>query len=148
VTLGQEAHDDLRRLQDLLCREVPKGDPARIVEMALAMLRRETEKRKSAATDRPRASTGTARGSRDVAAAVVREVWRSDGGRCAFIGRSGRRCAATRFLEVHHLDPHALGSGKSADELALRCSRHNRYESELYFGPYPRPRDRVLTPSP
>jgi hypothetical protein len=136
VTLGQEAHDDLRRLQDLLCREVPKGDPARIVEMALALLRRETEKAKRAATDTPRASTGSARGSRDVAAAVVREVWRRDGGRCAFIGRSGRRCAATRFLETHHLDPHALGGGKSADELALRCSRHNRYESELYFGPY------------
>jgi hypothetical protein len=29
-----------------------------------------------------------------------------------------------------------LGGGKTADELALRCSRHNRYESELYFGAY------------
>jgi hypothetical protein len=136
VTLGQDGHDDLRRLQDLLCREVPNGDPARIVEMALALLRKEAEKRKCAATDRPRASTGTAAGSRDIAAEVRRRVWERDGGRCAFVGTNGRRCAARRFLEIHHLDPHALGGGKTADELALRCSRHNRYESELYFGAY------------
>jgi hypothetical protein len=136
VTLGQEAHDDLRQLQDLLCREIPKGDPARIVEMALALLRKETEKKKRAATDRPRTSVGTAPRSRDIAADVARKVWARDGERCAFVGRKGRRCAATRFLEIHHLDPHALGGGKSPDELALRCSRHNRHESELYFGPY------------
>jgi hypothetical protein len=136
VTLGQEAHDDLRRLQDLLCREVPKGDAARIVEMALALLRKETEKKKWAATEKPRQSAGTAPRSRDVAAEVRRQVWARDGGRCAFLGRNGRRCPSTRFLEIHHLDPHALGGGKAPDELALRCSRHNRHESELYFGPY------------
>jgi hypothetical protein len=136
VTLGQEAHDDLRRLQDLLCREVPKGDAARIVEMALALLRREAEKNKRAATDRPRVSKGTARRSRDISADCARRVWERDSGRCAFVGRNGRRCTSTRFLEIHHLDPYALGGGKTPDELALRCSRHNRHESELYFGPY------------
>jgi hypothetical protein len=136
VTVGQETHDDLRRLQDFLCREVPDGDLARIVEMAVALLRKETETKKRAATDAPRRSTGTAPGSRDVAADVQRKVWDRDQGRCAFVGKSGRRCAARRFLEIHHLDPHALGGGKTPDELSLRCSRHNRYESELYFGPY------------
>jgi hypothetical protein len=136
VTVGQEAHDDLRQLQELLCREVPDGDPARIVEMALALLRKEAEKKKRAATDRARASAGTASGSRDVAADVKRRVWERDAGRCAFVAKGGRRCAARRFLDIHHLDPYALGGGKTADELALRCSRHNRYESELYFGPY------------
>src|SRR5688500_2523978 len=103
--------------------------------MALALLRREAERSKRAATDKPRKSTGTATRSRVIAAEVVREVWRRDEARCAFIGNGGRRCAARRFLEIHHLDPHALGGGKSTEELALRCSRHNRYESELYFGP-------------
>jgi hypothetical protein len=87
VTLGQEAHHDLRRLQDLLCREVPSGDPARIVELALALLRREVEKKKCAATDRPRASKGTAPGSRDIDAAVERAVRERDEDRCAFIGK-------------------------------------------------------------
>jgi hypothetical protein len=136
VTLGQEAHDDLRRLQDLLCREVPNGDPARIVERALALLRKDVERKKCAATHRPRKSPGTAPHSRTIAAAVERAVRERDGHRCAFVGRRERRCEATRFLEIHHLDPHALGGGKTVEELSLRCRRHNVYESELYFGPY------------
>ena len=135
VTLGQEAHDDLRRLQDLLCLEIPDADPARIVERALALLRRDVEKKKCAATDRPRASAGTKPGSRDIDAAVERAVRQRDENRCAFIGKSGRRCGAKRFVELHHVDPWALGGGKSADELSLRCRRHNQYESELIFGP-------------
>jgi hypothetical protein len=134
VTLGQQAHDDLRRLQDLLCLEIPNGDPARIVERALALLRREAERKKCAATDRPRQSCGTAPGTRNIDAAVERAVRARDGNRCAFVGRSGRRCESTRFIQIHHVDVHALGGGKSVDELALRCRRHNHYESEMIFG--------------
>jgi hypothetical protein len=136
VTLGQEAHDDLRRLQELLCLKVPSGDPARIVERALALLRRDVEKKKCAATDRPRTSKGTAPGSRDIDAAVERAVRKRDENRCAFIGKSGRRCAEKKFVQLHHVDPWALGGGKGVDELSLRCRRHNKYESELIFGTY------------
>jgi len=136
VTLGQEAHDDLRRLQDLLCLEIPDGDPARIVERALSLLRQDVEKKKRAATERPRPSRGTAAGSRDIAANVERAVWRRDGNRCAFLGRSGRRCAETRFLQLHHIDAYALGGEKTVEQLSVRCRRHNVYESELIFGPH------------
>jgi hypothetical protein len=145
VTLGQAAHDDLRRLQDLLCAEVPDGDPARILEMALSTLRREVEKKKCAATDHPRPSRGTAPGSRDVDAAVERAVRQRDDNRCAFVGRSGRRCGATRFLHLHHIDPWSLGGGKAVDELSQRCRRHNAYESELIFGPFDPNKERALT---
>ena len=148
VTLGQEAHDDLRRLQELLCLELPNGDPAQIVERALRLLRRDVEKKKCAATDRPRASAGTAPGSRDVDAAVERTVRERDGNRCAFIGKSGRRCAERKFLHLHHIDPHALGGGKTVDDLSLRCASHNRYESELVFGPFRPTNDRPPAPAP
>jgi hypothetical protein len=149
VTLGQEAHDDLRRLQDLLCLEVPNGDPAEIVQRALALLRQNVEKRKCAATDRPRKSRGAAPHSRHVEAAVERAVRARDGNRCAFVGKSGRRCESTRFVQLHHVDPYSLGGGKSVDELSLRCRRHNAYESELYFGPYkPAGAARKVAPNP
>jgi hypothetical protein len=35
LTVGRNTHDTLRRLQDLLRREIPNGDPALIVERAL-----------------------------------------------------------------------------------------------------------------
>ena len=51
-TVGQETHDTLRRLQDLLRREIPDGDPAAIVGRALALLLEKVEKRRLAAASK------------------------------------------------------------------------------------------------
>ncbi|HSL20539.1 MAG TPA: HNH endonuclease [Vicinamibacterales bacterium] len=73
------------------------------------------------------------RGSRRIPAAVRREVWARDGGRCAFVGRQGR-CTETGFLEFHHVAPYARGGEARPDNIALRCRAHNAYEAELDFG--------------
>src|SRR5438034_467299 len=83
-TIGQEAHERLRRLQALLRREIP------------------------------------------------------DGGQCAYVAPSGRRCTETTFLEFHHLQAYAHQGPATTDNIALRCRRHNQYEAELSFGPGPR----------
>jgi hypothetical protein len=133
ITMAQETHDTLRRLQDLLAREVQGGDPAVIVARALAHFLREVETKKIAATDRPRPPRATKAGSRHVPAAVRRAVWTRDGAQCAFNGRSGR-CAERRFLEWHHLRPHGHQGPATVDNISLRCRAHNVYESELVFG--------------
>ena len=53
-TVSKETHDKLRRVQDLLCREIPNGDPAAIFERALDLLLHDVEKKKLAATTKPR----------------------------------------------------------------------------------------------
>ena len=53
-TVSKETHDKLRRVQDLLCREVLDGDPAEIFDRALDALLHEVEKKKRAATAAPR----------------------------------------------------------------------------------------------
>jgi hypothetical protein len=65
---------------------------------------------------------------------VKRAVWVRDLGRCAYIGPTGHRCNERRFVEFHHVDPHALGGEASVDKIELRCRRHNDYEGRLYFG--------------
>jgi hypothetical protein len=45
-TMGQDAHDDLRCVQDLLRREIPSGDAGLIFERALALLRQTVERKK------------------------------------------------------------------------------------------------------
>jgi hypothetical protein len=45
-TIGQESDEKLRRLQALLRREVPDGDPAAIFDRALTLLLETVEKRK------------------------------------------------------------------------------------------------------
>ncbi|HEX2340645.1 MAG TPA: HNH endonuclease [Vicinamibacterales bacterium] len=67
-------------------------------------------------------------------AAVKREVWTRDSGRCAFIGARGR-CHETGFLELHHVVPYARGGPAVADNIELRCAAHNAHEAELCFGP-------------
>jgi len=45
-TIGEEAHDDLQRLQALLRREIPNGDAGAIFAQALRLLREKVEKHK------------------------------------------------------------------------------------------------------
>ena len=143
-TIGKESHDMLRRLQDLLRREIPNGDPGAIVERALALLLEKVERAKIGVTTRPRPPrpirSGTdspGKGSpsaRDVPSHVQRAVSRRDGGQCGFIGKSGRRCSERTFLEFHHIVPYALGGQATVENISLRCRRHNQYEAEVAFG--------------
>jgi hypothetical protein len=153
LTIGKESHERLRRLQSLLRREIPSGDAGAIVERALALLLDKVESAKIGATKNPRPSPpirpGTDRSLprstrvRDIPRHVKREVWRRDGGQCAFVGPDGHRCTERAFLEFHHVQAHALGGPATADNISLRCRRHNQYEGELVFGPRERLREMV-----
>ena len=134
-TVSKETHDKLRRVQDLLCREIANGDPAAIFDRALDLLLHDVEKKKLAATTKPRSPRGSKPGSRDVPAHVRRVVWKRDGGQCGFSGKSGR-CTERRYLEWHHLHPFGHKGPATVDNISLRCRAHNVYESELVFGPF------------
>jgi len=132
-TVSRETHDKLRRAQDLLRHAIPGGDPAAIFDRALTLLLSDLERAKLAATERPRQSRAAAAGSRHIPAAVRREVWKRDGGQCAFIGKHGR-CSERGFLEFHHLEPYAVGGPAVVENVSLRCRAHNIHEAEQYFG--------------
>ncbi|MFI5007200.1 MAG: hypothetical protein ACHQKZ_07150, partial [Solirubrobacterales bacterium] len=53
-TIGQETHEKLRRLQALLRREIPDGDPGTIFDRALTVLLAKVEKTKLAVATKPR----------------------------------------------------------------------------------------------
>jgi hypothetical protein len=135
VTLGGAAVDKLRLAQDLLRHVDPRGDEAALLERALGALLAELARRKFAATERPHASALPADGSRHVPAEVKRVVFVRDLGRCAFVAVSGRRCDTRAFLEFHHVRPFADGGGATAENIELRCRRHNDYETRAHDGP-------------
>jgi len=132
-TISKQTHDKLRHMQDMLCREIPDGDPAAIFERALDLLVKDVEKKKLAATSRPRPPRGTKEGSRAIPAHVRRAVWNRDRGRCAFEGTGGR-CTERRYLEWHHVTPHGHQGPPTVANISLRCRAHNVYESDLVFG--------------
>jgi 5-methylcytosine-specific restriction endonuclease McrA len=130
---------------------VPNGDPARIVERALAVLVDRLERTKTAKTSKPRSTspTRTERSgrSRHIPAHVRRAVWARDEGRCAFVGPHGR-CAETGHLEYHHAIPFARGGPTDVRNVTLRCRAHNVLESELVFGRWAPPSDQPTRSGP
>jgi hypothetical protein len=147
-TIGKASHDKLRRLQDLLRREIPDGDPGAIVDRALTLLLEKVERAKLGAAARPRViRPGTdnlvrtadlirtpALGSRDIPNNVKRGASGRDGDQCAFVASNGRRCTERVFLEFHHRQTYARGGPATVENISLRCWRHNQYEAQLVFG--------------
>lgn len=131
-TVSRETYEKLRCAQDLLRHAIPTGDPAAIFDRALSLLLADLSKTKFAAVSRPRADRKAKPGSRHVPAGIKRNVWRRDGGQCAFRGERGR-CGETGFLEFHHLVPFAKGGATITENLELRCRAHNAYEAEQEF---------------
>ncbi len=135
-TASQELRDKLREAQSLLRRQVPDGDLAEIFDRALTLLVEDVKRKKFAQTSRPakRRQTSGDGPSRHIPAEIKRAVYARDGGSCAFVGRSGRRCGVRDRLEFHHLDPWARSGSHSVKGIELRCQQHNFYEAERDFG--------------
>lgn len=134
-SMSQEMQDDLSLAIDLSADEVPSGDLAGVLHLALKAYIRDKQKRKFAATDRPREPRRVAKtGSRHVPAHVRRAVARRDGERCTFVGNGGHRCEARRHLEFDHVVPLARGGQSTVANVRLRCRAHNQLEAERAFG--------------
>lgn len=140
-TASAEMYEKLRLAQALLRHQIPNGDPAAIFERALTMLLESLTKQKLAATDRtrtPRSKSAQppqparpgadSAPSRHIPAETKRAVWRRDGGRCAFVSSSGRRCAEDGFLQFHHVVPYSAGGVATVGNIQLRCRAHNSFE--------------------
>jgi len=162
ITVDQCTHDKLRSLQDLLRHQFPSADPAMIVSRAIELLLDETLRKKAAVTGRARSGirtgvrpsallnaqpngesaagdaparvTARAPRTRTIPAAIRREVWKRDVGRCTFVDEYGRRCKATSCIEYHHVIPYGKGGRHSVGNIALRCRPHNQYQAELDYG--------------
>jgi len=140
ITVDQQTHDNLRMLQDLLGHQPSDADPAIIVSRALDRLLAYTLKKKAAVTgqthpgDRRSNDRRSDRRTRTIPAAIRREVWRRDSGRCTFVDEQGHRCRGTRCMEYHHEKPYGKGGQHETDNIALRCRAHNQYQADLDFG--------------
>ncbi|MBE7482556.1 MAG: HNH endonuclease [Polyangiaceae bacterium] len=125
--------DKLEQARALLSHTVPSGDLATILERALDLLiERETKRR--AGAGKPRKRRETKPGSRHVPVEVQRAVRERDGDQCTFTDAEGRRCSATRFLTIEHIDPFAKGGPTTVDNCCLLCRPHNAHRARQVFG--------------
>jgi len=134
-TMSREALAKMKHAMDLLGASVAHNDVAALFEKLLDLAIPALEKKKFAATERPRAPREQAPTSaRTIPAHVKREVWQRDGGRCTFKNATGRRCECTRGLEYDHVKPVALGGQATVDNVRLLCRKHNQLEAERRLG--------------
>src|SRR5436309_9595086 len=134
VTIGRSTQEKLRYAQQLLGHALPSGDLAQVLDRALDALIERLERRKFAATPRPRRSARPSPDPRHIPAHVKRGVWKRDQGRCTFVSEGGRRCPARTRLEFDHIEAVARGGRASVAGIRLRCRAHNQYEAECTFG--------------
>ena len=117
---GHEKKDFAVILEELVDNEFKKIDP----------MTRRLNTRKQAAP----AQELSKNHSRYVSARDKSEVWKTHEGRCAFKDPlTGKRCEGTRYLEIDHIFPFALGGPTTKDNLRLLCSNHNQLEALKFF---------------
>lgn len=128
-TGSTELRRDVERARELLWHKDPSGRLEAVFgAMADYYLDREDpDRRLGLAAAAPRAPARPAPGpSRLVPEAVKDEVWRRDGGRCAFVSPTGVRCDARAGLEFDHVVPWVFGGrSDTAHNIRLLCRSHN-----------------------
>ena len=131
LTIDADTRDLLELARDV--SETTPVNDADLLREALTLLVERRLRRKFAVTSSPRPARGTDPGSRHVPAAVKRQVYLRDLGRCAYVSEDGRRCNERRHIEFHHLKPYQAGGEATTDNISLRCRPHNQYESRIFF---------------
>jgi 5-methylcytosine-specific restriction endonuclease McrA len=150
--------DLLEEVRSLFSHTEPKGDLMHAMKRGLEALRTELLKKRFGVGREPRrvrlkpneareasessehqtaSRFGTTEGvkrTRHVPAAVAREVYARDQGRCTFCAADGRRCGERRLLQLDHVIPHAEGGAATAVNLRLRCQAHNLHTAREHFG--------------
>ena len=150
------ASAEFREKIDRLSALMPGVDLAAIMEAAVTEKLERLEAKRYGKTKKPRKSldeADTSPGVRGISAPVRRFVWERDSGQCTYETKDGRRCPAREGLEFDHDEPYGVGGDRSAKNIRLRCTTHNRYTAELYYGKdkmdrYRRSADRVREPQP
>jgi 5-methylcytosine-specific restriction endonuclease McrA len=145
--------DKLEAARDALAHVFPDGNLADVIEHALDLILAES-RRKRALVEKPRKASKPLRegSSRHVPAEVARTVWKRSEGQCECTLPDGRRCDATRPLELDHIRPFALGGRATVENLRVACRDCNQLAARRAFGDqlvgrYARRRDRSRGPA-
>ena len=116
--------DDPTPTSERTAQPTPSAEPS--PNRQAATDRRIAAGRTPTGTLTPTAKPRTSR--RAIPAAVRRQVWQRDGGRCTYRDRqTGRHCNSRHLIEIDHILPYALGGGADLENLRLLCAVHHRH---------------------
>jgi len=132
VTVSKRFMEKLEAAKDALSHSHPGADAEAILEAGLDLVIERAARRKGL-VKRPRtvvapvAPAGDEGGGdpRYVPAAVQREVWVRDGGRCQWALDGGGICGSTHLVELDHTVPVGRGGKPTVNGVRVLCRFHN-----------------------
>jgi hypothetical protein len=138
VTVSRRFMEKLEAVKDALSHSHPGADVEAILEAGLDALIERAAKRKGL-VKRPRAAAPPAdveasENARYVPAAVRREVWLRDEGRCQWPTSDGGICGSTHRCELDHIVPVGRRGRSVASNLRVACAFHNDLAAREVYG--------------
>jgi 5-methylcytosine-specific restriction endonuclease McrA len=133
VTVSADFMMELEQARAALSHQIPDGDFERVVREGFKLILERQRKRK-ALTERGRAQSAAQPKGRHIPAAVRRQVWKRDGGRCTWEMGDGKACGSTHRLEFDHGLEFSLGGESTVENVRLLCRKHNVMKAEDRFG--------------
>ena len=151
VTVSRRFLQKLEAARQARAHAQPDATTEALLEEALDLLLAREEKRRAAATPRPRHGAGGAGGAGGaspgqavssprearlgfVPAHVRREVWARDEGRCQWPIDGGGICGSTHRLQLDHARAKAQGGEATAANMRVLCEAHNKESARRTFG--------------
>ena len=142
VTVDAALKKDIDELKALLSHKIPKETWRRCSAKRSSARSRSTASARAPPSRRGRGRARSRRSRRrrpsraasPSPAAVRREVWKRDEGRCTWRGPDGQRCGSTWQVELDHIRPAALGGPSTVENLRILCRAHNALSAEHVFG--------------
>jgi hypothetical protein len=134
ITVSRRFLEKLKAATAALSHAQPGADAEAILETGLDLVLERHAKRRGLVKKPRSRQPGELADTRSIPAAVRRQVWTRDGGRCAWPLTGGGTCGSTLRVELDHVVPQALGGPPRADNLRCLCRVHNQEAARRAFG--------------
>jgi len=132
--VGGYSMKKIDRAKELLSTKYPGGVKLEALFEELLDSYLEKNDPENRETPRDDLETDKSKRTRYIPRKVKDYIYNRDGGRCTFVGSSGRRCSSRWDLQIDHIVPFGKGGDNSPENLRLLCGRHNRLMAEREYG--------------
>jgi 5-methylcytosine-specific restriction endonuclease McrA len=133
MTVSKQFIDKLDAARKGQGHALPGASAEKVIEAALDLLLAQQAKRR-AEVKKPQQNPRPAKNPGHVPAAVRREVWSRDDGKCTWPLDSGGTCGSTLRLEIDHVVPRGRGGPSTIDNCRLACKFHNQLAARQVYG--------------
>jgi hypothetical protein len=133
LVIDEELEVLMQRGFELASHAVPDGDRLKLAKRAFRTFIEEEEKKRRAATERPR--PGPAKPTKTIPRASTRAMFERHGEQCCYVdATTGERCPSRVYIQRDHRRMRVHGGTHDPENLQPMCGPHNRFLAALALG--------------